>query len=203
MAARSHGERGPRTGGPARDDGRIRIIGGLWRGRKLAVAPVPALRPTPDRVRETLFNWLGPYISGATCLDLFAGTGALGFESLSRGAAAATLLDADPVVVQTLVAHRDTLAADAATILCADARTWLATNPPVPHDIVFVDPPFRQGLVAEITAQLRAGWLKPHTLVYLEAEKIPILELEAGGWQLTRQGRTRHVEFALAERAPS
>ncbi|MGR9090299.1 MAG: RsmD family RNA methyltransferase, partial [Gammaproteobacteria bacterium] len=67
--------------GRSRDDGRVRIIGGLWRGRKLAVAPVPALRPTPDRVRETLFNWLGPYISGAVCLDLFAGTGALGFEA--------------------------------------------------------------------------------------------------------------------------
>lgn len=187
----------------ARDDGRIRIIGGSWRGRKLAVAPVAALRPTPDRVRETLFNWLAPYISGAKCLDLFAGTGALGFESLSRGAAAATLLDADPVVIKTLTQHRDTLAAEAATIRCADARAWLASTPPVPHDIVFVDPPFRQGLVAEIIAQLHAGWLKPHALVYLEAEKIPILELEAGGWQLTRQGRTRHVEFALVERSRS
>lgn len=189
--------------GHARDDGRIRIIGGLWRGRKLAVAPVSALRPTPDRVRETLFNWLAPYISGAHCLDLFAGTGALGFESLSRGAAAATLLDADPVVVRTLAQHRDTLAAETATILCADACAWLANTAPVAYDIVFVDPPFGQGLVTEITARLAAGWLKPHALVYLEAEKIPILELEAGGWQLTRQGRTRHVEFALAERARS
>lgn len=187
--------------GRARDNGRVRIIGGLWRGRKLAVAAVPALRPTPDRVRETLFNWLGPYLSGATCLDLFAGTGALAFESLSRGAAAATLLDADPVVVETLAQHRETLATDAATIIRADARDWLATSPPLAHDIVFVDPPFRQGLVTEITERLLAGWLKPHALVYLEAEKIPILELEAGGWQLTHQGRTRHVEFALVEHA--
>ncbi|MGR9090300.1 MAG: RsmD family RNA methyltransferase, partial [Gammaproteobacteria bacterium] len=110
-------------------------------------------------------------------------------------------LDADPVVVQTLAQHQETLAADAATIIRAEARHWLAGTPPVAHDIVFVDPPFRQGLITEITGQLLAGWLKPHALVYLEAEKIPILELEAGGWQLTRQGRTRHVEFALAERA--
>ncbi len=201
MAAGSHG-RGARERTHPGDDGRVRIIGGIWRGRKLAVAPIPALRPTPDRVRETVFNWLAPYLSGAMCLDLFAGTGALGFESLSRGAATATLLDADPVVVRTLAQHRDTLAAETATVLCADARSWLATSPPQPHDIVFVDPPFRQGLVVEITEQLLSGWLKPHALVYLEAEKIPILELEAGGWQLTRQGRTRHVEFALVERAP-
>lgn len=187
--------------GKARDDGRIRIIGGEWRGRKLAVAPVPALRPTPDRVRETLFNWLAPYLPGAACLDLFAGTGALGFESLSRGAATATLLDSDPLVIETLTRHRDTLAAETASIHCADARTWLAATTPVAHDIVFVDPPFRHGLVTEITALLADGWLKPRALVYLEAEKVPILELEAGGWQLTRQGRTRHVEFALAERA--
>ena len=145
--------------GRARDDGRVRIIGGHWRGRKLAVASVPALRPTPDRVRETLFNWLGPYIPGAACLDLFAGTGALGFEALSRGAAAATLLDADPVVVDTLAQHRETLAAEAATIIRADARYWLATNPPKPYDVVFVDPPFGQGLVIEITERLLAGWL--------------------------------------------
>ena len=182
-------------------DGQLRIIGGQWRSRQFNFPMAAGLRPTPNRVRETLFNWLGPYLPGAVCLDLFAGTGALGFESLSRGAAAATLLDADSLVVQTLVQHRETLATDAATLIRADALDWLATTPPVPHDIVFVDPPFRQGLVTEITAQLLAGWLKPHALVYLEAEKIPILELEAGGWQLTRQGRTRHVEFALAEHA--
>lgn len=189
--------------GRAREDGRVRIIGGRWRGRKLAVAAVPALRPTPDRVRETLFNWLAPYLSGAACLDLFAGTGVLGFEALSRGAAAAILLDADPLVVQTLEQHRDTLATDAATIRCADALEWLTTTPPVPQDIVFVDPPFHLGLVSEISALLLAGWLKPHALVYLEAEKIPILELEAAGWRLSRQGRTRHTEFALVEPATS
>jgi len=188
--------------GSGGDSGRVRIIGGRWRGRKLAVASRPSLRPSPDRVRETLFNWLSPYLSGAACLDLFAGTGVLGFEALSRDAAGVTFLDNDRVVTGLLESHCSELATTEAVIVEADVLTWLRTTPPTPYDIVFVDPPFGRGLIEEVAVALSRGWLKPHARVYLEAEKIPILDLEQSGWRLLREGQTRHVEFALMEIAP-
>lgn len=181
------------------EDGRVRIIGGRWRGRKLDVASRAALRPTPDRVRETLFNWLGAVLPGAECLDLFAGTGVLGLEALSRGAAAVTLLDNDPVTVANLQRHCTMLGAADASVVETHALQWLRLTPPRACDIVFVDPPFGQGLLSEALECLAGGWLKPQARVYLEAEKIPILALEASGWQFIRDGRTRHVEYALVK----
>ena len=119
----------------------VRIIGGKWKGRKLPVAA--GVRPTPDRAKVTLFNWLAPTLAGSRVLDLFAGTGALGFEALSRGAAAATLVERDPLAARLLAAQRVTLDADAAAIVCASALPWLARQPAqLRWDVVFLDPPF-------------------------------------------------------------
>ena len=183
-------------------NGSVRIIGGKWRGRKLAVAPLPQLRPSPDRVRETLFNWLAPYISGAQCLDLFAGTGALGLEAVSRGAAGVTLLERDPRAAEFLRHSVDTLGAEGISVIEHDAISWLRAHDAVPFDIVFLDPPFGQGMIESAVDELKRGWLKQRAWVYLEAEKIPILHLQTAGWLLLRQGQTRRVQFALAENKP-
>ena len=179
--------------------GLVRIIGGKWRGRKLSIAPRPALRPSPDRVRETLFNWLNPYVDGARCLDLYAGTGVLGFEAVSRGAAHATLVDNDRTAIDFLTQHLDILNADNIEVIEGDARTWLRTARPAPFDIVFLDPPFGQGLLEASLAVLPNGWLKHRAWVYLEAEKIPILHLAVAPWQLIRHGQTSQMQFALLE----
>jgi 16S rRNA (guanine966-N2)-methyltransferase len=179
--------------------GQVRIIGGKWRGRKLSVAPRPALRPSPDRVRETLFNWLKPYVDGARCLDLYAGTGVLGIEAVSRGAAHATLLDNDRIAIDFLTQHVNLLSADNVEVIESDAQTWLRTASPSPFDIVFLDPPFSQGLVEASLEVLPNGWLKHRAWVYLEAEKIPILHLAMAPWQLIRHGQTSQMQFALLE----
>ncbi len=149
--------------------GQLRIIGGRWRGRKLPVPEAPGLRPTPDRVRETLFNWLAPDIQGIACLDLFAGTGALGFEALSRGAGHAVLLDSDRQAVTTLRDSARLLDADAA-IHQADALGWLAAPPGRRFDLVFVDPPFAAALWDRALALL-PPWLGPGHRVYVEAPR--------------------------------
>ena len=179
--------------------GQVRIIGGAWRGRKLAIAPGVDVRPSPDRVRETLFNWLTPVLSGAKVLDLFAGTGALGFEAVSRGAASATLVDRDERVIRQLRDHAEALRAEHVTIVAADALDWLRTATPTPFDVVFLDPPFHTNLLDDAMDALAPTWLVPRARVYLEAPKIPILHVEACGWLLLREGKTRHVRYALAE----
>ena len=126
--------------------GQIRIIGGQWRGRKLPVPDSPGLRPTTDRVRETLFNWLAPVIVDAQCLDCFAGSGALGLEALSRYAAGATLIEMDRAVSQQLIKNLATLKAGNARVVNSNAMSFLAQKG-TPHNIVFVDPPFRRGLL--------------------------------------------------------
>jgi 16S rRNA (guanine966-N2)-methyltransferase len=149
----------------------LRIIAGAWRGRKLAFAPVVGLRPTPDRVRETLFNWLGLSVHGARCLDLFAGSGALGLEAASRGAAAVVLVDADPRVVRTLEEQVRVLDARQVRIVQATCERYLQ-GPAEPFDVVFLDPPYRQGLLPGCMEQLeRRGWLSPDAWIYLEAER--------------------------------
>jgi len=187
----------PRRSAP----GSVRIIGGRWRGTRLAVADHPGFRPTPDRVRETLFNWLQPVLPGARVLDLFAGSGALGLESLSRGAAHATLVENDNVLASALrdVAGR-LEGGSAADVIQADALGWLATQQPTPFDVAFVDPPFAAGLwdraLALLLPMLRDGaWL------YLEspAEVLPALPPH---WVLHREGRTREVRFALYVQRP-
>ena len=155
----------------ARAPAEVRLIGGSWKRSKLPVADKPGLRPTPDRVRETLFNWLGQDLSGWRCLDAFAGSGALGFEAASRGAAEVRLLERDRTLVRLLDASRERLQAERLRVECADALTWLAQLPAsdaARYDLVFLDPPFDAGLFAP---SLRAvgRWLSDSGLVYLEA----------------------------------
>jgi 16S rRNA (guanine966-N2)-methyltransferase len=177
--------------------GQVRIIGGKWRGRKLSIADHKTLRPSPDRVRETLFNWLTSYLDGARCLDLFCGTGVLGIEAVSRGAETATLIDNHPPTIDLLRAQIDQLEADNVQLLNVDALSWLRTTTPSPFNVIFLDPPFGQGLIESSLHEIRRGWLKDQGWVYLETEKIPILHLAANGWSVRRQGKTRQIEFAL------
>ena len=146
----------------------LRIIGGTWRGRKLRFPAVELIRPTPDRVRETLFNWLGARIGGARCLDLFAGSGALGLEALSRGAAAVTFVERDAAAVHALAATLTAWGAPDTRVERADALVFLA-GVPQPCDVVFLDPPFGAGLLEPAAAALeRGGWLAPTALIYVE-----------------------------------
>lgn len=181
--------------------GSVRIIGGHWRGTRLAVADRPGLRPTPDRVRETLFNWLMPVVPGARVLDLFAGSGALGLEALSRGASHATLVESDPVLASALrdVAGR-LEGGHAANIIQADALGWLATQPQSSFDIAFVDPPFSGGLWDKVLALLLPR-MRDGAWLYLESptEVTPALPPQ---WALHREGRTREVRYALHAQLP-
>ena len=133
----------PRSAGPP---GRLRIVAGEWRGRRLPVLDQPGLRPTPDRVRETLFNWLAPLITGARCLDLFAGSGALGFEAASRGAGRVAMIEKSANLVRVLRENRLLLDARQVEVIQADAGLWLAGQAE-PFDLVFLDPPFAENLL--------------------------------------------------------
>lgn len=180
----------------------LRIIGGRWRGRKLQFPAVEAIRPTPDRVRETLFNWLQNDINGSRCLDLFAGSGALGLEALSRGAAEVTFVDREPMVTRYLQNALTQLAANDFVVCKLDALKFLA-QPPQAFDVVFLDPPFDAHLLAIICARLENNWLRPGALIYLEcaaADGIP--ELPAT-WQLIKSKIAGQVGYHLARTATS
>jgi 16S rRNA (guanine966-N2)-methyltransferase len=180
--------------------GSIRIIGGHWRGTKLSVPDSPGLRPSGDRVRETLFNWLIPKVSQARVLDLFAGTGALGLEAVSRGAAQAVLVERDQALARSLVDTVERLSAQQRVqVVAQDALAWLATAPAGAFDIAFLDPPFAEGLWEKAIAALQPA-LANGAWVYLEspAEVVPPVP---AGWAPHREGRTREVRFALY-RAP-
>ena len=178
--------------------GHVRIIGGQWRGSKLPVADKPGLRPTADRVRETVFNWLQPVVAGARVLDLFAGTGALGLEAVSRGAAQAVLVERDPALAASLRETAARLRGDRVEIVCADALQWLAGAPTPNFDIVFLDPPFDAGLWQSALAVL-LPWLADDAWLYLESPCHAPPTVPAG-WILHRQGATRDVEYALYRR---
>lgn len=189
-----------RGAAPGRAPGQVRIVGGRWRNTRLAVPDRPGLRPSSDRVRETLFNWLSGRLAGARVLDLFAGTGALGLEALSRGAASAVLVERDPGLAEALRGNVQRLAAqEQAQVVCADALHWLDSQPAQAFDIAFVDPPFAAGLWQEVLARLLPR-LAPGAWLYVEspAEQSPE---PGGGWTLHREGRTREVRYALY-RAP-
>ncbi|MGL9734149.1 MAG: 16S rRNA (guanine(966)-N(2))-methyltransferase [Symbiopectobacterium sp.] len=150
--------------------GQIRIIGGQWRGRKLPVLDSPGLRPTTDRVRETLFNWLAPVIQQARCLDGFAGSGALGFEAQSRYAAHVTLLEHERSIARQLEQNAVLLKANNARIINTNTLNWLA-QAGEPYDVVFLDPPFRRDLLNQTLHLLeQQGWLAPKSWIYVEAE---------------------------------
>jgi 16S rRNA (guanine966-N2)-methyltransferase len=182
--------------GPAN---RVRIIGGEFGGRRLGFPDQRGLRPTADRVRETLFNWLAPHLPGARVLDLFAGSGALGLEALSRGAGFVLLVEQARPVAERLRENLAVLGAEGrAEVRQADARCLLATPPEVPFDIVFLDPPFAAGLLAKVIPLLMAnGWLAADAWVYLEQDASqPWPELPSG-WQLHREGKGGQAAFRL------
>lgn len=190
----------PLKSAPRAEASKIRIIGGRWRGTRLSVPASPGLRPSSDRVRETLFNWLMPALPGARVIDVFAGTGALGLESVSRGAAHAVLVERDAALAQSL---RETVARlsaqDSVEVVQGDALAWLARQPEAGFDLAFVDPPFDADLwQLSLTALLPK--LAPGAWLYLESppEAAPAAP---SGWTLHREGRTREVRFALY-RAP-
>lgn len=183
---------------------RLRIIGGQWRGRKLAFPNEPGLRPTPDRVRETLFNWLQGDIVGARCLDLFAGSGALGLEALSRGASRSVMVDAASAVCRQLDANLQLLRCDEGVVVHLSAERFLERGPgEARYDVVFIDPPFEQGLVEPIAQRLAAAdWLAPGALIYVETERA-LFELNLPeDWQALREKHSGHVRYRLY-RAPT
>jgi len=180
--------------------GKIRIIGGTLRGSKLAVLPAHGLRPTPDRVRETLFNWLMPVIEGARCLDLFAGTGALGIEALSRGAGWVDFGERDRQLAQALQLDLARLRQTQCAVRTVDALQMLGESPRAAYDIVFVDPPFDAGLWQAAAAALEGnGWLREDAWIYLEMPVTALPELPAN-WSLHRESAAGMVRYALYRR---
>lgn len=179
---------------PRKPHGSVRIIGGRWHGTRLPVPDAPGLRPTSDRARETLFNWLQPMLPGARVLDLFAGSGALGFEALSRGAREALLVERDPKLADLLIDTSRRLRAEAeAHVIRADALAFLRTPLHGRFDIVFVDPPFAVDAWAAVVAAL-GPWLADEAWLYLESPD----RIDPGsGWRLHRESRTRDAHHAL------
>ena len=174
----------------------VRLIGGMWKRSKLPVADAPGLRPTPDRVRETLFNWLGQDLSGWRCLDAFAGSGALGFEAASRGAGQVVLLERDRRLALGLNEVKLRLKADGVRIETTDALAWMARCPPDAFELVFIDPPFDAPLVEPALA-LAARLVVPQGFVYVEAGHAVA---PAAGLKLHREGRAGAVHFRLLQR---
>ena len=171
---------------------RVRIIGGAWRSRLVTFPPGRELRPTPDRVRETLFNWLGQDLSGKSCLDLFAGSGALGFEAASRGARRVVMVERDTAAFRAIVANCENLAAAAVEPRKADALEFLCADSGV-YDVVFLDPPFKAGYWPRL-APLLPPRLAPGALVYHESAQAAELP---PGWEVHRQSRAGQVAYQL------
>ena len=179
----------------------VRIIAGQWRGRKLPVANISGLRPTGDRIRETLFNWLEPEIGGARCLDLFTGSGALALEALSRGAAAVIAVDSHKDAVGSLRELQKLLSAEGLQLIHSDAQSWLAAHREEQFDIVFLDPPFQLGLLSE-TAQLleQANCLATEALIYIERDIDQATAELPSNWQPYREKTAGKVHYALYRR---
>jgi len=178
----------------------LRIIGGAWRGRRIRFPAKGGIRPTPDRVRETLFNWLMDKVQGSRCLDLFAGSGALGLEALSRGAGHVTFIERDRENAARLRETATSLAPGRATVIEADALAWLQ-GPPVRFDIVFLDPPFAAGVLAESMLRLESrGFLAPGAFVYIEMPASAGAPELPAGLRAHRSGRAGAVGYHLARR---
>ena len=175
---------------------RIRITGGEWRSRLINVADAPGLRPTPDRVRETLFNWLGQDLAGSSCLDLFAGSGVLGFEAASRGADYVALVEKARPAFLALQGHAAVFSCSRLELFCCDALKFAAPSGRR-FDLMFLDPPYGQGWLDRVASRLD-DLAAPGARVYAEAEQ-PLTAL--GNWSVVRQGRAGQVFFHLLEQA--
>ncbi|WP_285762892.1 16S rRNA (guanine(966)-N(2))-methyltransferase RsmD [Biformimicrobium ophioploci] len=173
----------------------LRIIGGEWRGRKLTFPAIDGLRPTGDRLRETLFNWLQWQLPRARCLDLFAGSGALGLEALSRGAAQVQFVELDRAAARAINGHLELLGSKDGKVFNGSAGAFLQ-QPPEPFDIVFVDPPFAGDLWQQALVALQQGWLAPDALVYIESPKHTDMALPPD-WELLREKRSGQVCMRL------
>lgn len=178
--------------------GQVRIIGGDWRGRKLPVLMSEGLRPTSDRVRETLFNWFQFDVPGAHCLDLFAGSGALGLEALSRGAGLVQFVEFSPQVASQLQQNLQTLKvpAERAKLSQADALSWLDRPVEKAFDLVFLDPPFHKDFLPKVLEKLfDNGYLDCKSILYLEQEKSQDLPSLPAGWELQKEKTTSQVRY--------
>lgn len=174
---------------------KVRIIAGKWRGSLINFPQAEGLRPTPDRVRETLFNWLGQTLDGKTCLDLFAGSGALGFEALSRGARRVVMVEQNPQALKSLRENARKLGADRLDLVAGDGLKALSREGKT-FDVIFLDPPFHHGILP-LLLPLLSDRLAPDGLVYAETEQA----LEPGeGWEVWRSGRAGKVFYCLLKR---
>ena len=180
--------------------GRLRIVAGKWRSRLLDIADVPGLRPTSERIRETLFNWLVPTIPAARCLDLFAGTGALGLEALSRGAGDVVFVEKSPVAAKVLRDNVQVLDALTADVRQADALAFVNAPPESKFDIVFLDPPFAADMLGDLCRLLdEASVLGSGALVYLEEDRArPETDLPSG-WRIMKSKTAGNVRYSLAQ----
>ncbi len=195
----------PSHAGRGRQQRQLRIIGGRWRGRKFRFPPLD-IRPTPDRVRETLFNWLQTRIAGARCLDLYAGSGALGLEALSRGAAAVVFVEQRRAAATALQRLLSDWQAAGATVVCGEARQFLAAGRrPAAHgtagagafDLVFLDPPYAAGELPAVAAALSHGWLAAGARIYVERDRHGAAPALPAGWRELRAGTAGEVEYHL------
>jgi 16S rRNA (guanine966-N2)-methyltransferase len=188
----------------ATQNNQLRIIAGLWRGRKLSFPDVDGLRPTGDRIRETLFNWLAPEIQGARCLDLFAGSGALGIEALSRGAETSVLVERDTKAAAHLKANLEILKAEQGRVVNADVLGFLQKgNTDAPYHIIFIDPPFQLKLWQTVIEALEAGnWLADNATIYIESGRDDEYQPPIN-WQLHRDKHAGAVSYRLFYREQS
>lgn len=177
--------------------GQVRIIGGAWRGRRLPVPAGTPVRPTGDRIRETLFNWLSPVIGGMRGLDLFAGTGVLGIEALSRGASELCFVERDPQAARAIEESLRRLGCDQGRVVTGDALRFLS-GAPRPFDLVFLDPPFGAVALGDLCTLLDGGWLAAGARVYLELPRDEPMPALPPGWEVLREKTAGQVHFALA-----
>tara|TARA_R110000751_G_scaffold66696_1_gene136128 strand:+ start:459 stop:1049 length:591 start_codon:yes stop_codon:yes gene_type:complete len=176
--------------------GQIRIIAGQFRGRKLPVLMADGLRPTTDRVKETVFNWLMPYIQDANCLDCFAGSGGLGFEAISRGASAVTLVELNKLAAQLLKDNKALLKADNIQVIQQNALDFLHSNQQS-YSLVFIDPPFRKGLAQQTAQLLSEKGLTDDALIYVEMETDHNTQIMPSHWQLLKEKVAGQVVYRL------
>lgn len=183
---------------PGEQPGRLRIVAGKWRSRLLPVAQVAGLRPTSERIRETLFNWLAPTLAGSKCLDLFAGSGALGLEALSRGAQSVLFVEQSTVAIDALRDALKVLGTEHASVFHADAVEYLTGRPSENYDLVFLDPPFAADLGQDLCRLLAGGdWLAPGANVYLEQDRDQSRPDLPGGWRVLKEKTTGNVRYSL------